>query len=359
MFTAHSRARVMNIHYQLSTLKKGDSSIADYFHKFTGLIATLAAINKPLTDEEQISFLLAGLGSEFESFVTMVQMRTDLLSVEALYGHLLSHELRMAQAQPKVDLTLAGAHFASRGVSSSHGNRGGRFSNTSHTGSTSFSSGQRTNRGRSRGRGSSTNGSRPTCQICGKFGHTALTCYHRFDNSYSSDSNMQALLVMPQPPVVGRRLIIASSLMLFKLLAILLTAFLHLLFKINLILKNCFTVLLIIYFSKLLGVLVGLILGHIILINSNPVLYNVCFWVIVFFTVATNVFTSPLVVSTSHVMSSFLKLCFHFLKIILLHHLHFLISPCLYLGRLQWFLCRPDHSQMPQLQLPSIHGPLP
>jgi hypothetical protein len=147
--------------------------------------------------------------------------------------------------------------------------------------------------------------------------------------------------------------------MLFKLLAILLTAFLHLLFKINLLLKNCFTVLLIIYFSKLLGVLVGLILGHIILINSNPVLYNVCFWVIVFFTVATNVFTSPLVVSTSHVMSSFLKLCFHFLKIILLHHLHFLISPYLYLGRLQWFLCRPNHSQMPQLQLPSIHGPLP
>jgi hypothetical protein len=207
MFTAHSRARVMNIHYQLSTLKKGDSSIADYFHKFTGLSATLAAINKPLTDEEQISFLLAGLGSEFESFVTMVQMRTDLLSIEALYGHLLSHELRMAQAQPKVDLTLAGAHFASRGVSFSRGNRGGRFSNTSHIGSTSFSSGQRTNRGRSRGRGSSTNGSRPTCQVCGKFGHTTLTCYHRFDNSYSSDSNMQALLAMPQPPVVGRRLI--------------------------------------------------------------------------------------------------------------------------------------------------------
>uniref|UniRef100_A0A2N9GUI4 Uncharacterized protein n=1 Tax=Fagus sylvatica TaxID=28930 RepID=A0A2N9GUI4_FAGSY len=186
---------------ELSTLKKGDSSIADYFHKFTGLIATLATINKPLTEEEQISFLLAGLGSEFESFVTTVQMRTDLLSIEALYGHLLSHELRMAQAQPKVDLSLAGAHFASCGVSSSRGNRGGRFSNTSHTGRTSSSSGQRTNRGRSRGRGSSTNGSRPTCQVYGKFGHMALTCYHRFDNSYSSDSNMQALLATPQPPV--------------------------------------------------------------------------------------------------------------------------------------------------------------
>uniref|UniRef100_A0A2N9FHD2 Uncharacterized protein n=1 Tax=Fagus sylvatica TaxID=28930 RepID=A0A2N9FHD2_FAGSY len=112
---AHSRARTMTIRYQLSTLKKGDSSIADYFHKFTDLVDTLAAINQPLTEEEQISFLLAGLGSEYESFITTVHMRTELLSVETLYGHLLSHELRMAQAQPKVDLSLAGAHFASRG----------------------------------------------------------------------------------------------------------------------------------------------------------------------------------------------------------------------------------------------------
>jgi hypothetical protein len=205
MFTAHSRAQVMNIHYQLSTLKKGDSSIADYFHKFTGLIATFVAIDKPLIEEEQISFLLAGLGSEFESFVTMVQLRTDLLSIEALYGHLLSHELRMAQAQPKVDLSLAGAHFASHGVSFSRGNHGGRFSNTSHTSRNSSSSGQRINHGHSRGRGSSNSGSRPTYQVCGKFGHKALTCYHRFDNSYSSISNMQALLTTPQPPVDENR----------------------------------------------------------------------------------------------------------------------------------------------------------
>ena len=111
------------------------------------------------------------------------------------------------------------------------------------------------------------------------------------------------------------------GMMLFKLFVILLIVFLHLLLIINLLLKNCFTMLLIIYFSKLLGVLVGPISGHIILINSNPVLYNVCFWVIVFFIVTTNVFTFLLVVSTSLVMSSFLKLCFHFLKIILPHHL--------------------------------------
>jgi len=32
MFTAQSRARTMQIHYQLTTLKEDNSSIADYFH---------------------------------------------------------------------------------------------------------------------------------------------------------------------------------------------------------------------------------------------------------------------------------------------------------------------------------------
>jgi hypothetical protein len=195
MFIAHSQARTMTIHYQLSTLKKGDSSIVDYFHKFTGLMDTLAAIDQPLKQEEQISFLLAGLGSEYESFVTTVQMRTDLISIESLYDHLLSQELRLAQAQPKVDLNLVGAHFANHG-GSSRGGRGGCFSNNSQSGR--HSSGQRTYRGSGRGRGPPTNSSRPTCQICGKIGHMTLTCYQRYDNSYSSDSNMQALLATPQ-----------------------------------------------------------------------------------------------------------------------------------------------------------------
>ena len=33
----------MQIHYQLATLKKGNSSIADYFHQFTTLVDTLTA----------------------------------------------------------------------------------------------------------------------------------------------------------------------------------------------------------------------------------------------------------------------------------------------------------------------------
>jgi hypothetical protein len=31
LFTSHSRARTMQVHYQLATLKKGNTSVADYF----------------------------------------------------------------------------------------------------------------------------------------------------------------------------------------------------------------------------------------------------------------------------------------------------------------------------------------
>jgi hypothetical protein len=117
MFTSQSRASTMQIHYQLATLKKGDSSIADYFHRFTGLADTFAAIDHPLNDFELVSFLLASLGSEFDSFVTLVNTRVDPLSLEDLYGHLLAHELCLVQNQPSVDLSLNVAHFVQKNSS--------------------------------------------------------------------------------------------------------------------------------------------------------------------------------------------------------------------------------------------------
>jgi hypothetical protein len=66
MFTSQSRARQMQLHHQISTLKKGDSSIADYFHKFTTLADTLAAIEHPLSDYQLVSFFMSGLGSEYD-----------------------------------------------------------------------------------------------------------------------------------------------------------------------------------------------------------------------------------------------------------------------------------------------------
>ena len=83
MFTSQSLARTMQIHYQLATLKKVNSSIADYFHQFTNLADTFAKIDQPLND---LSLYL--------SFWLDLGLTTTL---EDLHGHLLAHKMHLEQ----------------------------------------------------------------------------------------------------------------------------------------------------------------------------------------------------------------------------------------------------------------------
>ena len=162
---------------------------------------TLAAIDQPLKDFDLVSFFLAGLGSDYDALVTAIQQRRGEVTLDKLYGDFLSHELRLAQHQPSVDLSLASANFANRSFSN-HGGRGGKSSTSpasTNYGRSFPSNQQRQHRGRGRGRGNYNNSPRPVCPVWTNPGYFALTCYHRFDNSYTveSISNMQALLATP------------------------------------------------------------------------------------------------------------------------------------------------------------------
>jgi hypothetical protein len=79
--------------------------------------------------------------------------------------------------------------------------------------------------------------------------------------------------------------------------------------------RNCSTPLQTTYFSKLLGVLVGLISALTTLTNSNPALVNVFSWVIVFFIRVTNVSIFPQIVSIFLVMLFLMKPPFLFINI--------------------------------------------
>ena len=60
----------MQIHHQLATLKKENSSITDCSHQFTSFANSLATIDQPLKDFGVFGFILAGLESKYDSFVT-------------------------------------------------------------------------------------------------------------------------------------------------------------------------------------------------------------------------------------------------------------------------------------------------
>jgi hypothetical protein len=186
MFASQAHARIMQVHFQLATLKKGNSSVTDYFHKLKTLSDTFAACGQPLNDFEAVSFLLAGLGSGFDPLVTSMTTRANPISRDDIYGLLLSHEMRLEQQMANMDLSNATAHVTAR--NSSHYGRHDRIFNAARGrgfpnghGYRGFSFGQHGRAQPFHLHGASS--SRPLCQICNKLGHYAISCYQRFDQS--------------------------------------------------------------------------------------------------------------------------------------------------------------------------------
>jgi hypothetical protein len=98
MVAAQSQARVVQSRYQLATLKKGASSIFKYFQNAQTIAHTLAAVATPLQDSWFVSYVLARLGLEYDALITSITTCIDLVSLEDLYGHLLTHGKRLEPA---------------------------------------------------------------------------------------------------------------------------------------------------------------------------------------------------------------------------------------------------------------------
>uniref|UniRef100_A0A2N9GHH1 Retrovirus-related Pol polyprotein from transposon TNT 1-94-like beta-barrel domain-containing protein n=1 Tax=Fagus sylvatica TaxID=28930 RepID=A0A2N9GHH1_FAGSY len=204
MFSSQSCARIMQTRYNLATLCKGNLSITDYFQKAKSLSDLLSSIGEPLNDSNLTSAILAGLPFDYNSLVISVNTRLEDVSLDELYGHLLTHELRLEQQNTPPDLGAPTANFVDRNTPpSSHGRS---FQNPTPRGNGS--------RGRGsigRGRGSSqpqffgqnNQSSRPFCQLRFKGGHTAQSCWHRFDQTFQlpSPPQSQAFMTTTASPI--------------------------------------------------------------------------------------------------------------------------------------------------------------
>jgi hypothetical protein len=81
MFSSTTRARAVQVRIDLAVAKKNDLSAADYFCKIKSLASELVAADAPLRDDEIIAYLLAGLPSEYDSFITSMTTKTEALSI--------------------------------------------------------------------------------------------------------------------------------------------------------------------------------------------------------------------------------------------------------------------------------------
>jgi hypothetical protein len=181
-FASSTKARTVQIRVELATSKKCDLSAADFFHKIMGFANELAAANAPLHDEEVLAYLHAGLPVEYDPFITSMMTKSEALSLDDVFTHLIAFEARLPQHQTDMQLQFA--------------------SSVKYTGRGGFNRG----RGRGdRGRGGCSrggalvrgphhdSGSWLECQIYGKVSHTVIKCWYRMDDSYQEEGPSAAL----------------------------------------------------------------------------------------------------------------------------------------------------------------------
>lgn len=144
--------------------------------------------------------ILRGLGSDYDSVVVNITARDTFPSIEEIYSLLLTHESRLEQANSfgSIDLGNPTANYARY---TNRSNNQGAFNRNQNPFSNKDGQWAR-GRGRSNAR---RNSSELTCQVCGKYGHSASVCYYRFDKSFSQQQSSPLAYVAakgsaPNPP---------------------------------------------------------------------------------------------------------------------------------------------------------------
>ena len=94
-FASQSQAKVMQYKLQLQTLKKGALSMREYINKMKSCVDLLASAGQPLTPEDQILHLLAGLGPEYNPVLVSVTTRPQPYSLHDVKALLMTFESRL------------------------------------------------------------------------------------------------------------------------------------------------------------------------------------------------------------------------------------------------------------------------
>ncbi|RVX10653.1 Retrovirus-related Pol polyprotein from transposon TNT 1-94 [Vitis vinifera] len=162
IFSASSKARIMQLRLEFQTTKKGGDAMLDYILKMKTISDNLAAVGEPVKERDHILQLLGGLDPSFASaHMASVPSRQPNRPHQPRHYHHPSRPQHQASSssnrpptrfhpqQPRNNHPIPSAH------------------NKPHHLST-----------------------RPQCQLCGKFGHTAIKCYHRFDINYQGNNGV-------------------------------------------------------------------------------------------------------------------------------------------------------------------------
>ena len=205
-------SRLFELQRKLQTVAKQEKLMNDYLTEIKLVCDQSNSIGSPVPERMKIFAALQGLGKDYEPLITSIEGAVDMMpnpTLEEVIPRLHSYDARIQRYNTPTEVSPHLAFNTERiNYQSGYYNQRGRGQSNRRFGS---------NRGRgnfsTRGRGfhqqlsshGSQSGSsassvssedRPSCQICGRYGHSALRCWRRFNNTYNEEDMPVAMAAM-------------------------------------------------------------------------------------------------------------------------------------------------------------------
>ncbi|GKV50029.1 hypothetical protein SLEP1_g56745 [Rubroshorea leprosula] len=112
LYANHSRSRMFTLKERLQNTRPDGCTITEFLHQLKVLADELAAIDKPLTNDDLTVYVLNGIGPKFREISTSLRAQDEPLSFEELHDRLVAHEESMHREEGRIENTLVTAHFA-------------------------------------------------------------------------------------------------------------------------------------------------------------------------------------------------------------------------------------------------------
>ena len=109
IFSASSKARLMQLRLEFQTTRKGTMSMMEYLLKVKIIVDNLAAIGELVSEKDQVLQILGRLGVDYSPIVAPITTREDDISIHLIHNILLTHEQRLTFQNiiPKEDSIFA------------------------------------------------------------------------------------------------------------------------------------------------------------------------------------------------------------------------------------------------------------
>jgi siderophore synthetase component len=96
MFAAQHQSKITNLRIALANTKKLGMTTSAFLVNMQSIADELAGAGHPVPDDEMVSYILAGLGSSYNSLVAAIGLIRSKLTLSKLFSHLLAYDERNA-----------------------------------------------------------------------------------------------------------------------------------------------------------------------------------------------------------------------------------------------------------------------